>query len=182
VPSKNKYQIYNFGPEDREIQVWADFQTDGYTYNLSHLNACCVDYTGKKDAYTVYVTYSHHCFTKNQEGYNNDQPYPYSKDQRNFHNLRFQLSLNLPKIIDELFTAYTYHAGGESYAVCEALSRDNSTYHYLVAFSVFKSQKKLRIHIKSAYPLDNRPKVKKVKLETILYNLKKGKTLPKRQA
>jgi hypothetical protein len=182
VSNKSNYKIYNFGSEDQEVQVWTNFETDEHTYDLSHLNACRVDYIGKKNTYAVYVTYSHHCFTKDQEGYNNDLPYPYPKDQRNFHNLRFQLSLNLPNIIDELLTAYTYHAGGESYAVCEGVSRDNNTYYYLVAFSVFKSQKKLRMHIKSAYQLDDRPKVKKVKFETILHNLSKGKPLPKRQA
>jgi hypothetical protein len=182
VHNKSKYQIYNFGPDDQEVQIWANFETDEYTYDLSHLNACRVDYTGKKDTYTVYVTYSHHCFAKDEEGYNNDLPYPSPKDPRNFHDLRFQLSLNLPGIIEELLTAYTYHGGGESYAVCEGASLDGDTYHYLVAFSVFKLQKKLRMHITSAYPLDERPKVKKVKFETILNNLSKGKPLPKRQA
>jgi hypothetical protein len=181
VPNKSKYQIYNFGPHDRKVQSWSGFETDEYTYDLSHLNVCCVEYAGKKDTYTVYVTYSHHCFAKDVEGYNDDLPYPYPDDQRNFHDLRFQLSLNLPEIIAGLLTANTYHGGGESYAVCEGVSLDNVNYYYLVAFSVFKSQKKLRMHIKSAYPLDDRPKVKTVKFESILHNLSKGKTLPKRQ-
>ncbi len=182
MPNTNKYQAYNFGPEDRAVQAWANFKTDEYVYDLSHLNACCITYTGKKETYIVYVTYSHHCFAKDVEGYNDDLPYPYPKDQRNFHNLRFQLSLNLPEIIEGLLTAYTYYGGGESYAVCEGISQNGKAYHYLVAFSVFKSQKKLRMHITSAYPLDKRPKVKKVKFETILNNLSKGKPLPKRQA
>jgi hypothetical protein len=183
--AKNKYQIFNFGHDDGKVQIWKAYEKDGVTYELNHLNAHEVDYTSKEgDKYRVYVTYSHHCFAKDDPSMENQKGwlYAYDKDPRPFHVRRYELSKNLPSVIEGLMSAHTFHAGGDSYAVCPAKLGDGQEVFYQVAFVVYRSNRKLRMHVKSAYPLDKRPKVKKVGLSNILKALLKGKPLPKRQA
>jgi hypothetical protein len=108
--------------------------------------------------------------------------YKYDKDPRPFHLRRHALSKGLPSLIEGLMDAYTYHAGGDSYAICPVTSDEGKEVFYQVAFVVFKSERKLRMHIQSAYPLESRPNVKKVGLGYILKALSLGKPLPKRQA
>lgn len=154
---------------------------NGRSYDVSHLNATWVEFVINAKAYPFFVSYSHHCFAKTVQGYNDCESwaYNYPKDPRNFHEKRYKRSLCLPAIIEALPTSITFHARRGSYAVCEITSNDGGTYFYQVVFDLFKVNRKLRLHISSAYLIDERPKIKKVGFERIVKNLISGRPLPK---
>ncbi len=66
----------------------------------------------------------------------------------------------LPSIIAELPQKYCYHGGYSRYCTCEYKDAAGKLRYYQVVFWVFKSAKKLRLHVESAYPLEERPQLK----------------------
>jgi hypothetical protein len=71
------------------------------------------------------------------------------------------------------------HAGYGSFATVKVLDRSGNEIDYFVPFVVFK-EKKLRLHVQSAYPLERKlGNVKKVGFLAIAKNLLIGKKLPK---
>ncbi len=174
--------MFNFGHNDSATQQWSSFEHNDTIYDLSHLNAKKVVYIDheKSAEYTFYVTYSHHCFTKTEEGYNDaiDFRFDHYKDPRHFHPKRYNLSLMLPEIIENLPDKHVYHAGYSKYACCEIEDKDGNIVHYQVVFEVFRSVKKWRLHISSAYPLNTRPKAKPVKFIKIGRAMASGNKLP----
>lgn len=174
--------LFNFGDDDTHVQQWRPFVVNGTTYDVSHLDAHIVNYVNPEnnETYCFYVTYSHHCFCKTDEVLMQDNLwlYPYDKDPRHFHPDRYHLSKWLPDIIENLPASYTVHAGYDSYAIAEAEMNGVVTC-YFVVFVVFKSNRKFRLHVQSAYALDHRPKMKKVGFFNIARALKMGRPLPK---
>ncbi|MVF14810.1 heat-shock protein [Ketobacter sp. MCCC 1A13808] len=167
---------FNFGPNDTAIQQWGCFDK----WALSHLDAHQVVYAFSDGSqYTIYVTYSHHCFAKTVKGYNDHANllFPHSKDPRHFHQERYQLSLYLPDIIPQLPELYTFLGGGGGYCSCKVLSHEGKEMDYLVVFKMFKSINKLRLHVTSAYPYQ-RGKTRKVGFEKIVKALHEGRKLP----
>lgn len=153
---------------------------EGKSYDVSHLDAVCVEYYLESRKYKFLVSYSHHCFTKTVSDYNECESwsYPYPKDSRHFHEHRYKLSHGLPEIIAALGTAITYHGRRGNYAVCDITDEEGKEICYQVIFSVFKVHKKYRMHISSAYVLDKRPKIKKVRFARIVQALAGGRRLP----
>lgn len=108
--------------------------------------------------------------------------YQAPKDSRPFNFERYELSKHLPKIIDALGEKETLvcHAGYGSFAAVKILDTSGNEIDYFVSFVVFKEKKKLRLHVQSAYPLDQKlGNVKKVGFFAIAKNLLLGKKLPK---
>lgn len=171
--SNNKF---NFGHEDNATQNWGVFNG----YDLRHLNSSLVKYIFDDQEYKVYVTYSHHCFAKTIPGYNDQAQmlFPHPKDPRHFHHERYMLSLELPNIIKELPTLYTFHGGGkDNYCSCKVVNQEGKSIDYLVVFTVFRSIRKLRLHVTSAYP-ETPGKTNKVRFEKIIKALRSGRKLP----
>lgn len=164
-----KTGLFNFGPGDKHIQQWRDFThpSTGISYSLAHLDAHIVTYPS---GFKVYVTYSHHCFCKHEPRFNDsdDWSYYHPKDPRPFHAKRYELSKGLQSVVQNLHTAYIGHAGHGDYATIPIGELDGKQLFYKVAFTAFRSNKKLRLHVTSAYPIDIREKLKKIKLEVIL--------------
>lgn len=168
---------------------WQPFKYQGKTYDLSHLDAHKVIYIQKKikdkaeNRYTFYVTYAFHCFAKDYPHLTalerQDLLYTTIKDSRAFCFIRYNLSLSLPEIINNLSESFMFHSGYESYATYVLKDADGNQVDYYVSLVVYKEKKKLRLHVKSAYPL-NKPlgKRKKTNFFAIAYNLRKGKKLP----
>ncbi|MCG3814274.1 heat-shock protein [Photobacterium damselae] len=177
---------------DKETH-WQPFRLDDQVYDLSHLDGQVVEYVqpakGKNPArnYKFYVTYSFHCFAKDYEHLTDEDrirlEYKTTKDSRPFCFIRYELSKKLPMIIANLGQAnLVFHGGYESFATCDIQSEHGETIQYYISFVAYRENKKLRLHIKSAYPLDEPlGKVKKVKFFSIALNLLKNKTLPKPQ-
>lgn len=167
---------FNFGPNDTNVQRWGEF----VGYSLGHLDVSELVYTFGSESFTVYVTYSHHTFTKTVAGYNDYDAllFPHKTDPRHFHLERYRLSLQLPRIIEQLPDSFTFHGGRKDhYCACKLIDDDGMDIDYLVVFTVFRSAKKYRLHINSAYR-EKPGKTKKVRFEKILKALRSGRKLP----
>lgn len=176
-------QIFNLN--DNEVQIWKNFELGGIDYNFSHLNAKKITFTRpeRSEQYTLFFTISHHVFTKGIEDDDEIELhwiYPHPTDKRQFDLIRYKLSLNLPQIIETLPEQFCYHGGYSRYCCCKIHQDDGTEIYYQVVYRVWKSKGKMRFHIESAYPLDEKPgKPKKVNFWSICYNLLHGKKLPK---
>ena len=75
--------------------------------------------------------------------------------------------------------AKVIHAGYGSYAVVEITVNEGESEFYFVPFKVYRERKKLRLHVTSAYPVNERPSGKPVSFFKIAHNLLRGQPLPK---
>ncbi len=176
-----------------EVTTWRAFvPRDGSsTIDLSYLDAHKVDYiqsgSNKPDnIYTFWVTYSFHCFAKDYEGQSEEEKtalmYNAGKSSRPFCYRRHALAKkHLRKIIEELGKpeVRVTHAGYGSYATAPVVDENGNEIWYFVSFKVYREQKKFRLHVMSAYPVEERPSGGKVGFFTLAFNLKNGKPLPK---
>ncbi|MFT5350252.1 MAG: hypothetical protein ACI909_002371 [Planctomycetota bacterium] len=173
-----------------EIKSWKDFVLDGKNYDLSHLDSHGIQVVDDRNSdnvrtYNIYVTYSFHCFAKDDGTLSEEDKiklnYDAHRDSRPFNIRRYNLSKNLPDIINSLGNKETlvFHRGYENYATYKALDEDGNEVDYIVSFSIFKEQKKLRLHVRTAYPEDNGiGKVKKVSIFVLAYNALHSKKMP----
>lgn len=177
-----KKRIFNLS--DNEVQRWKDFQIGDKKYNLSHLNACKYQFNHpeRNESYTLYFTFSHHVFTrsiKEEEHIEQEIIYSYPSDKRAFDKARFTLSQYLPNIIKTLPEQFCYHGGYSRYCCCKIVQEDGTEIYYQVVYRAWKARGKMRFHIESAYPLQERlGKKKKVSFWVICHNLLRGKKLP----
>lgn len=172
-----------------KVSHWQPFELDGEKYDLSHLDAHVVEYIQPGDSknperrYKFYITYSFHCFAKDYAHLSEKErerlKYKTDKDSRPFCFKRYELSKNLPAIIKNLGTSHVFHGGYESYATCDVQDDNGEQIQYFVSFVAYREMKKLRLHIKSAYPLtEELGKTKKVGFFNIAKNLLTNKPLP----
>lgn len=170
---------------------WQPFRLDGKTYDLSHLDAHIVEFIQPKDkknperVYKFYVTYSFHCFAKDYPNLTNQDrlrlEYKTKSDTRPFCFRRYELSKKLPDIIKNIHKSYIFHGGYESFATCD-VQQNGGNVQYFVSFVAYREMKKLRLHIKSAYPLEEElGKTKSVGFFNIALNLLRNRPLPKPQ-
>jgi len=176
-----------------EVKKWRDFTFNSTVYDLSHLNAHQVEYFDDRDkdnpiTYTFTVTYSFHCFTKESESeYHSTEElkqliYDAPAESRPFNFERYELSKHLPSIIKSLSDKQTFvgHAGYNSYATVKLLNLKGIEVDYLVIFKVFRENKKLRLHVTSAYPVyEGKGRMKKVRFLTLAKCLYSNQKLPK---
>jgi hypothetical protein len=174
-----------------EVANWRSFTLDGKIYDLSHLNAQWVEYLDTRDAekpttYKFIVTYGLHCFTKDLEELSTEKSqllmYNAPRESRPFNFERYELSKQLPGIINSLGNKETLvcHAGYGKFATVKVLDSNGSEVSYFVPFAVFKENKKLRLHVQSAYPkYEGIGRVQKVGFFVIAKNLLHNKKLPK---
>ncbi|WP_231872521.1 stationary phase growth adaptation protein [Marinomonas gallaica] len=175
-----------------EVEAWRPYvdPLDGTVYGLSHLNAHEVTYStvfkGQTEKYTFIVSYSFHCFAKDYEHQVQEElerlMYHAPNASRPFCVQRYELSKKyLRQIVESLGDKGTYigHAGFGSYATVSIPIEDGSSMYYFVPFKAYREKKQLRIHITSAYPIDERQKLKKVNFFSIAKNLRQGRQPPK---
>ena len=173
-----------------EVKSWWPFVFEGNTYDLSHLkynSFLAVDSRNPKNVvtYRLHVTYSFHCFAKDDGNLSEDEKeklmYHAPRESRPFNFKRYQLSKYLPDIIESLSNPKTvvFHRGYENYATINVIDENGQGIDYLVSFSIFKENKKLRLHIRTAFPEDReKGKIKKVKFFTLAHNALTGKKMP----
>lgn len=175
-----------------EVMSWRPFKpANGDAVDLSFLDAHQVTFIHKAEEksdieYTFWVTYSFHCFAKDYPELSKEDRsllmYYAPNSARPFCYKRYELAKkHLRNIIDNLGAPETIvtHAGYGSYATCEILTETGNTIWYFVPFTVYREKKKFRIHVTSAYPLDEKPGHKgKVGFFKIAHNLKNNKKLP----
>lgn len=172
-----------------EVTNWKPFKPhDAPQLDLSFLDAHKTSYTlkeaGKPDRHIeFYVTYSFHCFAKEYEHQSPEEKrllmYHAPKESRPFCFTRYSYAQkHLRKIIENMPDVYVVHAGYGSYACSEVIDDDGKVTWYFVPFVVYRYKKKLRLHVTSAYPLDEKPGGGKVRFFSIAKNLLDGKKLP----
>jgi hypothetical protein len=143
-----------------EVISWRGFTLNGNVYDLSHLDAHWAEYIDEKDEnnlikYRFIITYGLHCFTKDSEELSSESlMYKSPRESRAFNFERYELSKYLPKIIETLGDQSTLvcHAGYGKFAIIRVLDSQGNEVDYFVVFTVFKEEKKLRLHVQSAYP------------------------------
>jgi hypothetical protein len=175
----------------QEVTRWKKFSLGEIIYDLSHLDAHFVTYVDSSDKanpifYKFIVTYGLHCFTRDTGDISTEDlaslMYSAPKESRPFNFERYELSKNLPAIVNALANPETlvFHAGYGKYASVKVLDASGVQIDYFVAFAVFKESKKLRLHVHSAYPKPERiGKIQKVRMLVLAKNLLEGKKLPK---
>jgi len=175
----------------KEVISWRNFTLNDEIYDLSHLNACSVEYVDKRDkenpvTYKFIVTYGLHCFTEDSDRLSPQESqllmYNAPKESRPFNFERYTLSKQLPNIIKSLGEKETLvcHAGYGNFATVKVLDSNGIEINYFIVFAVFRESKKLRLHVVSAYPKPEAlGKIKKVGFFAIAKNLLFNKKLPK---
>ena len=176
-----------------EVAKWKPFvSVSGEVFDLSFLNSHEVTYyhesSGKKTIqYKFTLTYSLHCFAKeySEQTVSEKQELMYTgpKESRPFCIKRYSLAKqHLRDIIDRLGsgTVKVSHGGYGSFAATKILTPEGVESWYFVSFKAYKHQKRFRLHIMSAYPVEERPRDKKVGFFKIAHGVKVGK-LPKPQ-
>ena len=177
----------------KEITQWRNFAFNDKVYDLSHLNAHQVEYIDDRDKnnpsmYRFIVTYGHHCFTRKDDiaHLSPDEIrlllYSTPKESRLFDFERYELSRNLPAIIQSLGQKETLvcHAGYGKFATVKLLDSNEREITYFIPFAVFREKKKFRLHIQSAYPKNDKlGKIQKVNFFSIARNLWQNKKLPR---
>ncbi|WP_447874500.1 stationary phase growth adaptation protein [Serratia fonticola] len=172
-----------------EVKKWRAFtDAEGMSWDLSFLDAHAVTYThrseGKEDrVYKFIVSYSFHCFCKEYPEQSEDEKralmYDSPRESRPFCRVRYGLAKRyLRDIVLSLDRQRIVHAGHGSYAVVEALNDAGESCFYHVPFRAFRENKKLRLHVTSAYPVATMPGGGKVGFYVIAHNLMTGKRLP----
>ena len=150
-----------------EVSKWHAFTDQtGKIWDLSFLDAHEVTYThrseGKIDKnYKFIVSYSFHCFCKEYPEQSENEKralmYHSPKESRPFCIKRYNLAKRyLKNMILNLDRQRIVHAGYSSYAIIECLNDEGESCYYQVPFKAFRERKKLRIHVTSAYPVDNK--------------------------
>lgn len=171
-----------------EIKKWNAFIYMGKVYDLSHLDYHTLSFNFKKEnkIFIIHVSYSFHCFAKNNAEMvlgsveSNELMYYAIKDKRHFNFERYDLSFKIKEILKKLEeNPRCYNAGYDKF-----LSFDFSNEKkYIVCFDIFRENKKLRLHVKSAYPESkdfNIKKYDKTNIYSILNKvLTKNNKLPK---
>ena len=173
-----------------EIKSWKDFVLDGVTYDLSHLNYHRLEIIDDRNPekviiYNLHVTYSFHCFAKDDGNLSEQDKeklnYDARKDSRPFNLRRYELSKNLPDIINSLGNReiFVFHSGRENYATYKVVDDHGNEVDYIVYFSIYKEQKKLRLHVSTGFPEDaGARKMKKVSIFALAHNALHGKKMP----
>lgn len=178
--SKNK-KNFNFGPNDNAVQEWKSFKHGQIEYSFDHLKAQKIEFQISDKVLTFYITFSHHCFCKTEADYNDKDEllYNYDKDPRHFHLKRYELSLKIGDVIKDLPGKKVFHGGYGSYLCIELVDEKGISIYYQIVFEVFRSAKKLRLHVTSAYQLQGKPpRGQKVKFDKIALAIFQGRKPP----
>jgi hypothetical protein len=172
--------------EARQVQ-WKPFTFGGECYDLSHLHphTCRYQQPAKGDkparTYTVDVIFSLHCFTRglfDNETVDDAMCYADDRETRRFDFERYELSKQLPGIIEELGKRKCYHTGHDNFFSVALIDANGQSVEYDIFFTASRSSRKgvVNLYVQSAYKRDvehgNRPRMKSpIGFYVILFNV-----------
>ena len=174
--------------------AWQPFNFEGTSYSLDHLHPRRMGFeqpaTGNAPTrqFQVQVIFSLHCFTRNLE---DGEPAPVkamsysdSRETRIFDFTRYELSKQLPAIVQQLQGRKCFHSGKGNYFVIELVSDAGEQNEYEVYFDASRSSERgvINLFVQSAYIRDkahtgNRPRKKPIKFDIILFNTLHGRPI-----
>jgi hypothetical protein len=168
---------------------WEVFKYNRCEYDLSHLHPTTVVYEqpakGVQIAkiFTVEVCYSLHCFTEGSSKIANVNPLRYSdtRETRLFDFQRYELSKQLPNIIEGLNHRSCMHTGHGNFFIVELTLQNGVKQEYEVYFEIKIAKPNIaHLFVNSAFAPDGRrtrKQTKKISLFTILANRLSGKPI-----
>lgn len=172
---------------------WLPFQHGGGTYDLSHLHSRRYEYVqpekGGKPArrYKVDVIFSLHCFTRGGKAGETPDPallYSDHRETRIFDFQRYELSRQLPGIVQKLGGLRCYHTGRENFFTIELVDHNGNKVEYEIYFTASRSSKRgvINLFVQSAYVRDqqhraNRPDKKSINFYVILFNVQNDRPI-----
>jgi hypothetical protein len=177
--------------EELKPVQWNTFEHDGITYDLSHLHLRTFRFerpaegTRPAEVYTVHTSFTSHCFTRAiaaEEAYDERLLFadPDEKAPRLFDVNRYELSKQLPAIIQRLPLCKPRHNGGrEKYFTVVIADQNGNEVEYDVFFKLRKEAKRLVMIIESAFVRDlnhtsTRPDGRPVSFWIILHHTRNG--------
>lgn len=172
---------------------WKPFEIDDVVYCLDHLHTQRKIFAqtakGDKPAvqYVVDVIFGLHCFTrgiKTDEVIDDQLLYSDSRESRVFDFQRYELSKQLPAIVETLVARKCSHTGKGNFFTIELLTDDQVIIQYEIFFEVSRSTQRgvLNLFVQSAYVRDDRhlsntPKKKPISFLVILHNVQNNKPI-----
>jgi hypothetical protein len=173
---------------------WNPFSFGGGTYDLSHLHprTCQYEQAAKDDkpsrVYTVDVIFSLHCFTRSllaDEVADTALFYADNREMRLFDFQRYELSKQLPAIIETLDRRKCFHTGHDNFFSVALIDQAGNTVEYDIFFTASRSSRKkgvVTLYVQSAYVRDeahgNRPRMKSpIGFHVILFNVLNNRPL-----
>jgi hypothetical protein len=133
---------------------WEPFFIDQSEYGLGHLTGHKVTYTGNKESFVFIVTYSLHCFTKDDDTYSVTSTYSDGKETRQINLERYEASKKLRGFVENFDknNQKFYETATEKFFTIEMLNSFNNVVEpYKICFCTFKENRLLRLHITSAF-------------------------------
>jgi len=140
---------------------WENFEQDGVTYDLRHLHPRTLRFERPAEndkpavLFTVDVTFSLHCFSRELPACQYDRNLAYSdaRETRLFDFERYELSKHLPEIVETMAQRKCLHTGHGNFVTVEVVRADGISVNYHVFFTASKSARKgrINIYIQSAY-------------------------------
>lgn len=171
---------------------WKPFELQGKLYDLSHLHPRIITYLQParekkpEQKYKVRAIFNLHCFTRGQKENETPDPalyYSDNREQRIFDFVRYNLSLQLPGIVESFMSRQCYHTGKGNFLVIELSTGTGKVQNYEIYFNMFiAADNTLTLRIESAYLRDeehweSRPKKHKIGFGVILSNTKQRKPI-----
>lgn len=136
-------------------------QFEGTLYKFDHLDPIQVKLplnAGGTNTIDLHITFGCHCFTEefDADQHRPDHRYTYNGELRAFNTLRYECSLQLPKVMEAMQKGTIYNADESyTYAALITLVSAAETQTYSVFFSLQKDKSvetpALRMFVKSAY-------------------------------
>jgi hypothetical protein len=133
---------------------WESFYIDQIEYSLSHLTGHEVTYKGEKDSFVFVLTYSLHCFTKDNDTHSVSSTYSDGKETRQINLERYEASKKLRSFVENFDNNNQrfYETATEKFFTIEMLNSFNNVVEpYKICFCTFKENRLLRLHITSAF-------------------------------
>lgn len=183
----------NSQSEGRQVQ-WTAFTFGGECYDLRHLHprTCRYEQPAKGDrparTYTVDVIFSLHCFTRaalDEEEVDTALLYSDDREMRVFDFQRYELSKQLPAIIESLGSRRCFQTGHDNFFSVAIVDRDGNNVEYDIFFTASRASRKrgvVNLYVQSAYVRDkqhgNRPRMKSpIGFYVILFNVQNGRPI-----
>ena len=172
---------------------WKPFVHKGENYSLAHVHPFNWEFvspaTKKRPErkYLIRVTFSMHTFTCGIPKGKAIEPtlcYRDSREVRQFSFRRYQLSMRLPEIIQQLGERNCYHTHHGNFFTIDLINDagEREEYEIYFKFSRSKQNGQLNLYVQSAYLRDPRyqtaqPKKRKIGFQVIAYNTTVGKRI-----
>ena len=164
------------------LMKWDKFVYKGKRYELSHLDPYIwlldQEKNGKHPArqYRFNIIFSLHCFTKqlplNEPIADSSLLYRSRKEVRQFCFERYELSKQLPEIINNINKKPCWHTNHGHFFTIEIQSKEGTKSEYEIYFDVYKSGKGwLTLIVKSAYLRDEAHRTSQSKKRKIRFSV-----------